>query len=129
MKNMSDEEMQKTDEEMQNKVEEASLRVKLASVWCTSYLIYYDDPKWYFSLAYFIYLITLAFPLALIMLLCGCCLGVISLCVKKLRSTAQIFLLQACIPAMCIEGIIKGAPFCPIVPFCLPCAFGETSVC
>ena len=92
-------------------------------VWCTNFLGP-CDPHWYWSLAWFAYLITFAVPLGLISLICAACVGIFSLCFKKLKIWAQVFLLQACIPAMAVEGVVRGAPFIPIVPFCLSCAFG-----
>ena len=95
-------------------------------VWCTNFLAACDcgDPHWYWSLAWFAYLITFAVPLALISLFCAACVGILSLCFKKLKMTAQVFLLQACIPVMATEGVVKGTHFHLIVPFCFSCAFG-----
>ena len=34
-----------------------------------------------------------------------------------------MFLIQVLIPVMALEGLVKKAPFCPIVPFSLDTAF------
>ena len=54
---------------------------------CTNILgdVKKEDCHWYWSLAWFVYLTTLAAPIAVLMFVSSCIFGVLSRCVKQLE--------------------------------------------